>query len=345
MPRTLRWGILGTGNIAEQFVPGLHLSTRNIALAVGSRRNQTAKTFAQAHNVPEAYPSYKGVLEDPRVEAIYVALPNGLHHAWTLAALRAGKHVLCEKPIAANRAEAEEMFDTAQRSGCVLAEAFMYRSHPLMHRVQRRMAEGAIGRLAAIRTSFCFALNRVRGNVRFCAPLAGGALMDIGCYCINFSRFFAGSEPEAVTAVARMHRSGVDIFTAATLRFRGGLIASFACGMDAQADNTATLSGRDGYIAIPMPWKPGHRSEYTVARMAPPRQEGKSRRSTPELKPRQVSCRRGLFTLEADDFARAVFDGHEPVVGRRDALGNMAVLDQIRKLTGVVFPNRRIAVS
>ena len=338
MARALHWGILGTGNIAQQFVEGLHASARNDVVAVGSRRRRTASAFAAAHGVPEAYPAYGALLEDPRVQAVYVALPNALHHTWTLAALRAGKHVLCEKPIAADRGEAEEMFDAAARAGCVLAEAFMYRSHPLTHHVQRRVAEGAVGKVSAIRTSFCFALRQVRGNVRFSPALAGGALMDIGCYCVNFSRLFAGAEPREISAVSRMHRSGVDIFTAALLHFPNGIVASFACGMDAQADNAAMISGPDGSITIPVPWKPAAQSEYTVARMASPRQEGKRHRASPRHTRRRVTSRRGLFTLEADDFARSVFTGVPPVVGRRDALGNMAVLDEIRKIVGVSFP-------
>lgn len=344
MARTLRWGILGTGNIARQFVAGLHASPRHATIAVGSRRPRSARQFATAHGVSAACGSYDDVLDDSRVDVVYVALPNALHHPWTIAALRAGKHVLCEKPIAANRPEAEEMFDTADRKGRVLAEGFMYRSHPLLHKVKQRVREGAIGKVVSLHTSFCFATRKVRGNVRFSQPLAGGALMDIGCYCINFSRFFAGSEPSRITASARLHRSGVDIFTAATLQFPNGIIASFSCGMDTQADNTAMISGSDGYLQIPVPWKPGmQRNPYVVAQMPSPRQDGPQRRTTPRHRTHYVAARRPLFTLEADDFARCVFAGTPPVVGRHDAVGNMQVLDDVRRAVGVHVAGRRRA--
>lgn len=344
MARTLRWGVLGTGNIARQFMVGIAASTRNRVVAVGSRRTATASRFSTDHAVPTAHTGYARLVTDPQVDAVYVALPNALHHPWTLAALRAGKHVLCEKPMGASRAEAEEMFDTATREGRVLTEAFMFRSHPLLHRIQRRVADGAIGKLTAVRTSFCFVTRKVRGNIRFSAALAGGALMDVGCYCIGFSRFFAGAEPNQVTATARLHRGGVDVYTAATLRFPNGVVASFACGMDAQADNTALISGNEGYIQIPVPWKPGQvRNPYIMGRMATPLQDGARGRRGPQQRAYHVSARRPLVTLMTDDFARAVFDGAPPVVDRRDALGNMQVLDDLRRAVGVAIPATRTA--
>src|SRR5271155_2406461 len=163
MSRRLRWGILGTGNIARQFAGGAAASQRCEVAAVASRTGEAAQAFATANQIRAAYSDYESLLKDPQIEVVYNALPISLHHEWTLKALRAGKHVLCEKPIAMSAAEAEEMFDVARQSGKLLAEAFMYRSHPLTHAVLKTVRDGAIGELRLIRTSFCFRTTRIAG--------------------------------------------------------------------------------------------------------------------------------------------------------------------------------------
>lgn len=338
MSNRLRWGILGTGNIARQFAAGFITSTRGDIVAVGSRQGETAAIFAQSHNVPAAYASYDEVLTDRKVEAVYNALPNSLHHEWTIKALHSGKHVLCEKPLAANLAQSQEMFDAAERTGKILVEAFMYRSHPLTHAVAEVVRSGAIGRLHLIRTSFCYRTNRIEDNVRFSTHLAGGSLMDIGCYCINFSRFFAGGEPREVHAVAHRHETGVDDVVAGTLIFPGGIVAGFTCGMSVQADNTAYLCGSDGFIEIPIPWKPPMKqAAFTIARGTPPRMDIGSGQPVP-VPPRQtryVDAEKDLYALEADEFAVTVLDGMPPRITRQDTLGNMAILDQLRRQIGL----------
>ncbi len=256
MSQGLRWGILGTGNIARQFSIGVADSKRSVLQAVGSRSKESARAFASAHQITTAHANYEELLADPNVDAVYNSLPNTLHHRWTIAALKAGKHVLCEKPFAVDSAEAREMFDVARQCRRVVVEAFMYRSHPLIKAVQDTVNRGVIGEVKLIRTSFCYRTTKIAGNVRFDPKLAGGALMDVGCYCINFSRLFAGCEPVKVHGQAHFHPSGVDELTTATLGFSNGILATFACGMSAHADNTATICGTEGYIEIPVPWKP-----------------------------------------------------------------------------------------
>src|SRR5258706_10100855 len=156
MSEKLRWGILGTGNIAGQFCAGVNASRRGVLAAVGSRASESAHAFATKHQIATAYGSYEQVLSDTRVHAVYVSLPNTLHHSWTIQALRAGKHVLCEKPLAVDAAQSQEMFDVAQKQGRVLVEAFMYRAHPLTHAVMECYKRGEIGQLQLIRTSFCY---------------------------------------------------------------------------------------------------------------------------------------------------------------------------------------------
>lgn len=335
MTRRLRWGILGTGNIARQFAAGIASHERSELAAVGSRSLDTAEAFARQFGVAQAYGAYDTVLRDRQVDAVYISLPNSLHHPWTLRAVRAGKHVLCEKPIAATAEQAEEMFHVAQAEGRVLAEAFMYRSHPLTHAVLKAVHGGEIGSLRLIRTSFCFRITRVEGNIRFDPRLAGGALMDIGCYCLNFSRLFAGAEPERFDVIGSLHPSGVDEMAAGVLHFPGGVIASFTCGMGVQADNTAYLCGKEGYIEIPIPWKPPREdAQYTVAHSTPPRMDT----AAPVQKPRdtrRVSAPLELYGLEAEDFAASALDGAPVRVTPQDSIGNMRLLDAMRLKLGV----------
>jgi predicted dehydrogenase len=343
MGTTLRWGILGTGNIARQWTNGLRSSSRTAVHAVASRRAESAEAFARAHGVPGAYGTYDGLLRDGSVDAVYVSLPNSLHHEWTIAALRAGKHVLCEKPIASNAAEAEEMFDAAEKAGRVLVEAFMYRSHPLTHAALGAIRSGEIGRVNLIRTSFCFRTTKIEGNVRFDASLAGGALMDIGCYCTDFSRLVAGAEPTGVHAVGILHASGVDESAAAVMTFPGGITASFTCGMATQADNTAYVCGTEGYIELPIPWKPAKEdAEYRVVRGTPPKMDAPTKGSVAPAAAlrdvRRVSAGKELYALEADDFAAAVFDGKPPRLTRSNSVGNMRLLDELRRQVGVKLP-------
>jgi len=323
----LSWGILGTGHIAEQFADGLAASDRASLLAVASRKIDTARAFADARRIPQAYGSYEALLADKSIHAVYISLPNSLHHEWTLKALRAGKHVLCEKPIASNLAQAQEMFAEARSAGRILAEAFMYRSHPMTLALQRTLADGAIGQLRIIRTSFVFSANKIAGNVRFSPELAGGSLMDVGCYCLSYSRLFAAAEPTSMTAVGHLHQSGVDDYVAGVLAFPGDIVAHFSCGITVRGDNTAHLLGTEGYIEIPVPWKPpAIDAEFTVVDAAGNRQTTR------------VSANTHLYALEADDMARSVLDGQPVRVTEADSLGNQHCLDVLRKQIGIPVP-------
>jgi len=335
MTKRLHWGILGTGNIARQFADGVAGAQRSVLAAVGSRSAQNAGDFAVQRNIPNAHASYDALLTDPTVEAIYLALPNSMHHEWTLKALRAGKHVLCEKPLACNAAQAQEMFDVARQTGRVLIEAFMYRSHPLTKAWVHAVRTGQIGRLQYIRANFAFYVNHPQNNIRFSAALAGGALLDVGCYCVNLARFLAQAEPIAIHATAVKHASGVDESTCATLTFPDGLIASFYCGMQTHADNSAMICGDQGFILVPVPWKPPvQKAEYTLAHSIPPRMENPQAKAPPPRQTFHIDAPLPLYALEADDFAAAVFDGSPPVITPEDSLGNLRVLDEIRRLTG-----------
>ncbi len=215
----------------------------------------------------------------------------------------------------------------------------MYRCHPATAAAVQAVADGAIGHLRLIRASFCFRTRRIDGNVRFARQLGGGALMDVGCYCVNFARLFAGAEPQSIAAVAQFHSSGVDEITAATLRFPSGLIAQFVCGLATQADNTAYLCGDEGFIEIPIPWKPRPKAKFIVTQGTPPKMDGGAahRAAKPPRVIHWVNARAELYAVEADDFANSIRSGWPPRVTREDSIGNMRVLDEIRKQIGLSF--------
>ena len=334
----LRWGILGTGNIARQFADGVKASSRARIVAVGSRTEDAARAFAAPRDIPDVHSTYASLLKNPEIDAVYVSLPNNLHHEWAIRALESGKHVLCEKPIAMSARQASEMFDAAREHDRVLVEAFMYRSHPLTHAVINSVNRGEIGELRSIRTSFCYRTTRT-DNIRFSKTLGGGALMDVGCYCINFSRLFARAEPSEINASARLGATRVDLVTTATLKFPNGILASFTCGMDLHANNTAMICGTDGYIEVPVPWKPpAQRAEYVLAHSTPPKMDAAGGApSPPPREARFVDASSPLYALEAGDFAATVIDGKQPAVTEQDTLGNMAVLDEIRRQIGLDF--------
>jgi D-xylose 1-dehydrogenase (NADP+, D-xylono-1,5-lactone-forming) len=338
MTKFFRWGFLGTGNIARQFGAGVRACERGRIVAVGSRTEERARTFAREYGVERSYASYEALLADREIDGVYVSLPNAMHREWTIKALEAGKHVLCEKPIAVNRAQAEEMYDVAGRKGLVLVEAFMYRAHPLTRAVRDTAKGGAIGDVRLIRTSFCYRTTRIADNIRFDPDLAGGALMDIGCYCINFSRLFAGAEPTVIHAAGKLHASGVDELVVGQMQFPDGVLASFTCGMGVQADNTAYVCGNEGYVETPVPWKPPAKgATYTLARSTPPRQDQQDAKAppTPPRETRTVDAGKELYAIEADDFAATVLDGKPPMLTGQDTIGNMRVLDEMRRQVGV----------
>lgn len=338
MGSTLRWGIMGTGNIARQFAAGLGAARRGTIQSIGSRSADSARSFA-AKFPGEAHGSYDALLADRNVDAIYLSLPNSMHHEWTIKSLKAGKHVLCEKPIASSAAQAEEMFDVAQKAGKVLVEAFMYRSHPQTAKILETIKSGVIGQVKLIKTSFCYRTTKIEGNIRFSRELHGGAVMDVGCYCVNLSRLIAGGEPDRVLAAGKLFETGVDEWSGGTLHFPNGIIGSFVCGMTVQADNSAFICGTDGYLQIGWPWKPQPQATFTVAHSVPPRQDSST--STAGTRPPReditVEAGRELYAFEADDFAATVLDGAAPALSRQDTVGNMRVLDQIRQQVGLQF--------
>jgi D-xylose 1-dehydrogenase (NADP+, D-xylono-1,5-lactone-forming) len=253
----VRWGVLSTSNIGRRAVlPAIQRSSNGELLAVASRDAEMARAFAGELGIPRAYASYAQLLADPEIEAVYIPLPNSLHREWTIKAAQAGKHILCEKPLALNAAECAEMEAAARDNGVLLIEAFMYRFHPQTERVIELIRQGAIGQPRLIHAAFTFRLTNP-ANIRLQANLGGGALMDVGCYCVNLSRTLFDAEPIEAQAFASWSAGGVDEQMIGGLRFAEGY-AQFDCALTLARRETYQVVGSEGVIEAPVAFLPGH---------------------------------------------------------------------------------------
>ena len=248
--RRIRWGILGTGDINQKLLRGARRSDAVEVTAVASRDPQRAAAYAREHGIPRSFGSYEAMLGDPDIDAVYISVPNSLHHPWTMTALAAGKHVLCEKPYTRRPEEVTEAFDAADRAGLVLSEAYMWRHTRQTARVLELLPR--IGQLQTIRATFSFVLENP-ANIRLRADLDGGSLMDVGCYCVSGSRLLAGEEPAAVFAYQDVGPSGVDVRLSGLLRFPGGVVAEFTSAFTTDHEGLEAI-GSEGAIRLPDPW-------------------------------------------------------------------------------------------
>ncbi|MCK5804691.1 MAG: Gfo/Idh/MocA family oxidoreductase [Lentisphaeria bacterium] len=318
MTEKIRWGIIGTGMIARTFAKNLTDSTYGVKQAVGSRDLTKAQAFATENGIAKAHGSYEALYGDPTVDAVYVATPHPCHHQPVMAALAAGKHVLCEKPLGVTERECREMVAAANEAGMTLLEAFMYRVHPQTQLIQQVLGEGRIGRVCTIRSSFCYGLGDAY-NVRTDLSLRGGGLYDVGCYCINFSRMAAGREPDDITAVWTLgEETRVDENLAAALHFPNGIVALFDVGVRSAGGVSAEILGTDGSLFIPKPWSPNSKHAEIELRL-----KGKPAEML-TVKDGGVS-----FQLEADHFAQVVAGDCEPLIPATNAIGNAVVMDKI----------------
>jgi xylose dehydrogenase (NAD/NADP) len=250
------WGLLSTARINLPILAAARASGRAEVIAVASRDNGRAEAYAREHGLEHAHGSYEALLEDPDVEAVYISLPNALHVPWTLRALEAGKHVLCEKPFSRRAEDVERAFDLAESSGLVLSEAFMYRHHPQTAKLAALVAQKAIGPLRVVRAAFSFPLTAERGeaDTRFDPELDGGALMDVGCYCVNVIRLLAG-EPERVKAEQVLGPSGVDVVFAGALSHADGVVTHFDCGFVLPRRSELEVVGEEGSLFVATPFQ------------------------------------------------------------------------------------------
>ncbi|MGH7655595.1 MAG: Gfo/Idh/MocA family protein [Gemmatimonadaceae bacterium] len=313
MSSKLRLGLIGAGRIARnRIAPGIHAAEHATLYAAASRELARAEGLR-----PErAYDSYEALIADRDVDAVYVATHNGLHKELSIAALRAGKHVICEKPLAMHARECEEMLRAAESSGKHLAEAFMYRHHPQIARAQEIVRTGTIGEVMAVEASFRFPLSNP-DDVRMNAEWGGGALLDVGCYCVSASRLFLGDSPVGVTAMGAYHPvKKVDVSVQGVLDYRSGRYAIISCGFDSGVHQKVVVCGAAGTMELTQPFKSWMGSPQIVVRTA-------------EREEVIAFDAANTFQLEVDDLAMAIANGGVPLVGAGDALRNMKILDAL----------------
>jgi xylose dehydrogenase (NAD/NADP) len=308
-----RWGILSTARIAQRVVEGARLSEDAEVVAVGSRDLARAQAYADQHEIPRVHGSYEDLLADPEIDAVYIPLPNALHVPWSVKAVEAGKHVLCEKPLSPSPARVQEAFDAAERAGRVLMEAFMWRFHPQTDELVRLVRSGAVGELRVVRTSFGFG-GVHPDNVRLQSSLEGGALMDVGCYCVSALRLLCG-EPERVSGEQVLGGDGgIDIRFAGVLRFAGDVVGTFDCGMDVHRRHSIEVVGSEGTIVVPSPWQTPFGPEILV-----------TREETERIVPESVDP----YARELDEVGAAIAEGRPPRLGRDESLGQARTIEAL----------------
>ncbi len=309
---TLRIGLLSTARINDAIIDGAAPSSDVEVVAVGSRDPGRAESYAREKSIVRAHGSYEELLADPEVDTIYNPLPNSMHVPWTLRALEAGKHVLCEKPFDRRGPEVERAFDAADAAGLIVMEAFMYRHHPQTKKLRELIAGGAIGDVLKIRSHFTFLLED-ESDLRMRPELDGGSLMDLGCYCVSGARLIAG-EPESVEGSQVLAPTGVDLRFSGRLRFAGGIEAEFECGFDAPRSSRLEVEGTDGAALVRDPWGC---SEHAIEL----RRNCKTARVEVEDADR--------YRLQLENFAAAIEGREEPLLGRADALGQARTIEAL----------------
>ena len=338
--KPLRWGILSTGGIAEIFARGLKTSQTGVLVAVGSRTRRAAQSFARKYHVPKAYGTYQELLDDPGVEAVYIAPPHPYHAQWAIRAARAGKHILCEKPLTMDYRDSLKVVGAARRSGVFLLEAFMYRCHPQTAKLVELIRRKAIGEVRLIQASFCFDKPLDLKHRLFNRRLGGGGILDIGCYPVSMARLLAGAalgkpfaEPLEVKGTAVVGgKSRVDEIALASLKFPGDILAELSCASRVdRGPSMVKIDGSKGNLTVSSPWfatwNPG------ISYLLLQEKGSKRARKIP------VRCDRNLYTLEADTVATAIRQGRKesPAMPWADTLGNMKALDLWRKSAGAYY--------
>ncbi len=340
---TLSWGILGTGAIARTFAQGLAKSRTGRLVAVGSRQPGTANKFAQEFGGITAHGSYEALLADPAVQAVYISTPHPSHAEWCIKTARAGKHILCEKPLTLNHAEAMVVAEAAREHGVFLMEAFMYRCHPQTARLLELIRSGAIGEVGVIQATFSFRAEFNPEGRLFKNELGGGGILDVGCYTTSISRLIAGAaqgrpfaNPIKITGLARLHpQAGTDLYAVAVAEFAGGILAQLATGVGLLQYNGLRVFGSKGSLHLPNPCAPareGGSSSIFLTRAGAEKPE--------EI---VVETQDYLYALEADAVADALAQGEKecPHITVEDTLGNMAALDAWRQSAGLVYESEK----
>jgi len=308
----VKWGIISTADINRLVIPPAQASPKVELVGVASRTQERADEYAAKWGIPRAYGTYEELLADPEIEALYISLPNHLHVEWSIRAAEAGKHVLCEKPMDSSPEKVAAAFDAADRAGTLLSEAFMWRHSPQTRRVRELLDEGAIGELRLVRATFSYGLYD-EDNIRLRADVDGGALMDVGCYCISGSRLVAG-EPEAVFGRQWIGPSGTDWVFTGSLRFPGDVLGLFDCGTAMPNRDELEAIGSEGSLFLDDPW---HAREPAIEI----RRGGEVERRDPEPA--------NSYGLELENMSDAIRGEGTLLLGRDDAMAQATVIDAL----------------
>jgi D-xylose 1-dehydrogenase (NADP+, D-xylono-1,5-lactone-forming) len=308
MSDAVKWGFVSTANINDKVLRGVADVDSVDVVAVASRDTSRAEVYARERGIERAYGSYDELLADPELEAIYISLPNSMHVEWSIRALEAGKHVLCEKPLDRRPERVEEAFDVAERAGLVLMEGFMWRHHPQTRLLEEIIRSGRIGEPRVVLARFSFPLDDPE-NVRMRPELDGGGLMDVGCYCISAARLVAG-EPELVFGRQVVGPTGVDVRFLGTLQFPGNVFAHFLCGMDVPFSSRLEVVGSDASAVVADPW---------LCR-DPHVQIGDERIDAEDA---------DRYQLELENLSDAIRGAAQPLLGRADAVGQARVIEAL----------------
>lgn len=313
MPDKFKWGILGCANISRTINDAMKLTKNGVVHAIASRDINKAEEWQRLYGIEKACGSYIELLEMGGIDALYIPLPNSMHAEWCLKAIETRIPVLCEKPFALNASQASSVAEASDKSGVPVAEAFMYRFHPLFDKVLETISQGKIGKLSTIFSRFTFMLDDPES---ICAKpeLGGGALMDVGCYCVNLSRLITGKEP--IKTVSYSVGDKVDETMTGMMEFPDGILAHFETGIASFERHYAEIAGTDGAIIIESPWFPGEREASFILRTS----SGDEIITTPG-----ANC----YTLELEDFMDAVINNRLPRWNAYDAVKNMAVIDAL----------------
>lgn len=322
----VRIGVLGAARIAPLALINPARENRKndgvVVAAVAARDASRARAFAAKHGIPRVHESYEALISDPNLDAVYNPLPNGLHGRWTRAALAAGKHVLCEKPFAANADEAREIAGVAANSDRVVMEAFHYRYHPLSRRVEEIIASGELGKLKRVEAALCFPLPKF-SDIRYDYSLAGGATMDAGCYAVHMVRTFGGSTPEVVSAQAKLRDQQIDRAMTAEVRFAEGHTGRVRCSLWSShlLQISARVVGEHGELRVLNPVMPNYFHRLSVR--------------SPDGRRVERFAHRASYAYQLDAFAAAVLRGEPVRTSPEDAVENMTVVDAIYRAAGL----------
>jgi len=310
--KKLRWGLLSTARINRAVIPPIRASLQSELKAVASRDVVKARDYAREWHIPHAYGSYEELLADENIDVIYNPLPNHLHAEWSIRAAEAGKHVLCEKPLALSLDEVERVRAAARQNNVIIAEAFMYRHHPQTLKVLELIKQETIGELLLIKGAFTFNLDRP-DDVRWVPEWGGGSIWDVGCYPISFARFIANAEPAEVFGWQVTGTSGVDVVFSGQLRFASGLLAQFDCGFRAPYRTAIEIVGTTGSIELGSPFKPAG-GEWIAIKRGDRVELLESPRAN------------HLYQGEIEDMERAVLDNQAPRISLENSRGNVATI-------------------